>query len=211
MTREDGLVGYAARTVKDDGVISKKKENLSVQKPVVSGKVTDNSTSVRVYAKKGETLYIQNGAKVIRKVSYKKSGYQNISVKKQKAETKLTFYTTNKKGQSAYVTKEVLDVTPPKKPKVSFNFGYCDWLDVQGEQGCDVYIRHNGLNKTSKWKYLGTIDGNNLGFFIDDLAKIKSVDAGDTFSVRLVDDAGNKSKIATTEEVKEDWHPIFAD
>ncbi|MCI8490226.1 MAG: hypothetical protein HFJ04_08300 [Lachnospiraceae bacterium] len=211
LTRKDGLVFYAARTVKDDGFISKKRENPSSKKPVVAGEITDKSTSVKVYARKGETLYIQNGAKVIRKVSYKKSGYRNISIKKQKAETKLTFYTANKKGRSAYVTKEVQDVTPPKKPKVSFPFEKdCTWIDVEGERGCDVYIRHNSRHKTGRWEYMGTLE-NTLPetFIIEDLVNIKSVDAGDTFSIRLVDDAGNKSKTATTEKVKVGWHPIY--
>ena len=201
------VAGYAARTVKDDGVISKKKKNPSSKKPVVAGKVTDKSASVKVYAKKGETLYIQNGAKVIRKVSYKKSGYRTIPIKKQEAETKLTFYTVNKDGRSAYVTREVKDVTPPRKPAISFIFeSYQDygWLDVEGERGCDVYIRQNRKHKTGKWKRLGTLLGNYLGsdpFVLHDV--IKSIKTGDTFSVRLVDDAGNKSKIATTKEVGE--------
>ena len=205
------VAGYAARTVKDDGVISQKKKNPSSKKPVVAGKVTDKSTFVKVYAKKGETLYIQNGAKVIRKVNYKKSGYRTIPIKKQKAETKLTFYTANKKGRSAYVTKEVQDVTPPKKPEVSLlsillGKAWNGWIDVEGEKGCDVYIRHNSGQKAGRWKYMGTLtDDLPESFIIDMDTNIKSVYAGDSFSIRLVDDAGNKSKTVTTEEVKEDW------
>jgi len=58
---------------------------------------------------------------------------------------------------------------------------------------------------------MGTLDGMNLGFHVDDLPNITSIDVGDTFSIRLVDDAGNKSEIATTEAAKEDWHPVFAE
>lgn len=209
LTTKHGVVGAAVvKTVKDDGVISKKKASASLEKPVVDGKITDQSTVVRVYARKGDTLFIQNGAKVIKKAKYGKSGFQKLSIKKQKAETKLTFYTANEKGRSAYVTKEVKDVTPPRKPKVSFPFDHIpSWIDVEGETGCDVYVRQNSKKKTGKWKYMGTINRWNLGFHVDDLPNITSIDAGDTFSVRLVDDAGNKSEIATTKAVKEDWHP----
>ena len=207
VTGTSGFFDYSARIVKDTGTISRKKENPSVPKPVVAGKITDKTKTVKVYAKKGDTLYIQNGAKVIRKASYKKSGYRTIPIKKQEAETKLTFYTVNKDGRSAYVTREVKDVTPPRKPTISFIFeSYQDygWLDVEGERGCDVYIRQNRKHKTGKWKRLGTLLGNYLGsdpFVLHDV--IKSIKTGDTFSVRLVDDAGNKSKIATTKEVGE--------
>lgn len=212
LTTKNGIVGPAVvKTVKDDGVISKKKVSSSMKKPIVTGKITDKSTSVKVYAKKGDTLYIQNGAKVLKKVKYRKNGYQKFSIKKQKAETNLTFYTANKRERSPYVTKEVKDVTPPKKPKVSFPFdGNYSWIDVEGEIGCDVYVRQNG-KKIGKWKYMGTLDGMNLGFHVDDLPNIASIDVGDTFSLRLVDDAGNKSEIATTKAAKEDWQPVFAE
>lgn len=197
------------KSVKDDGVVSKKKVSPSLKKPIVDGEVTDKSTSVRVYAKKGDTLYIQNGAKILKKAKYKKSGYQRFSIKKQKAGTKLTFYTADKAARSAYVVKEVSDVTPPKKPKVSFTFeDDYTWIDVEGEVGCDIYIRQNGKKGTGRWKYMGTLKGMDLGFHVDDLPNIMWIDAGDTFSIRLVDDAGNKSKIATTEAAKEDWHPM---
>jgi hypothetical protein len=212
LATKNGTVGPAVvKTVKDDGVISKKKVSSSMKKPIVTGKITDQSTTVKVYAKKGDTLYIQDGAKVLKKAKYRKSGYQKFSIKRQKAETKLTFYTANKRERSPYVTKEVKDVTSPKKPKVSFPFdGNYSWIDVKGEIGCDVYVRQNG-KKIGKWKYIGTLDGMNLGFHVDDLPDITSIDVGDTFSIRLVDDAGNKSEIATTEAAKEDWHPVFAE
>lgn len=212
LTTQNGVVGPAiVKTVQDDGVISKKKVSASIKKPVVAGKITDKSTSVKVYAKKGDTLYIQDGAKILKKAKYQKSGYQKFSIKKQKAETKLTFYTANQTGRSPYVTKEVKDVTSPRKPIVSFPFeGDYSWIDVKGEIGCDVYVRKNG-RKAGKWKYMGTLDGMDLGFHVDDLPNITSIDAGDTFSVRLLDDAGNKSEIATTEAAKEDWHPVFAE
>lgn len=211
LATKNGTVGPAVvKTVKDDGVISKKKVSSSMKKPIVTGKITDQSTTVKVYAKKGDTLYIQDGAKVLKKAKYRKSGYQKFSIKRQKAETKLTFYTANKRERSPYVTKEVKDVTSPKKPKVSFPFdGNYSWIDVKGEIGCDVYVRKNSKKGTSKWKYMGTLDRMHLGFHVDHLPNITFMDAGDTLSIRIVDDAGNKSQIATTEAVKEDWYPLY--
>ena len=107
------------------------------------------------------------------------------------------------------MVKEVKDATPPKKPEVAFTFGDdCTWIDVKGEVGCDIYIRHNSKKGAGKWKYMGTLKGMDLGFHVDGLPGIMRVDAGDTFSIRLVDNAGNKSKIATTKAAKEDWHPM---
>lgn len=208
LTSKYGVADTVTKTVNDDGVISKKKINSSLNKPKVAGKVTDKTTSVKVYAKKGETLYIQNGAKVLKKIKYKKTGYQAVGIQKQKAETKLTFYVADKKGRSAYVTKEVQDVTPPSKPKVDFFYeNYYWWIDVQGEKGTDVYVKQNSKHVTGKWKYLGTLtedEGFNLFFELDNIPGIKKIYAGDTFTIRLVDDAGNKSKAATTTAVKED-------
>jgi len=204
ITDKEGHTGFVERKVKDAGVVSTKKESTSLKKPVVAGKITDKSTSVKVYAKKGATLYVQNGAKVLNKVKYKKDGYQTIPIKKQKAETKITFYIANKTKRSAYVIKEVQDVTAPAKPKVSFAFeDVWDWIDVDGEDGCDVYVRQNRGQKTGKWKYVGTLSGAKSTMYLSD-ANIGTCKKGDTFSFRLVDDAGNKSKIATTEPVKED-------
>ncbi|MCI8876931.1 MAG: hypothetical protein HFI77_13105 [Lachnospiraceae bacterium] len=209
LTSKYGVSASVTKKVKDDGVISNKKVDSSLKKPKISGKITDKSTSVKVYAKKGQTLHIQNGGKVLNKVKYQKTGYQNITIKKQKPETKLTFYVTGKKGRSPYVTKEVKDVTPPEKPEVCFEFeNDYSWITVEGEKGADVYVKQNSKHVKGKWKYLGTLEnekGFNLVFNLDNLPDIQSIYAGDTFSVYLKDDAGNKSKVATSEPVKEDY------
>lgn len=159
LTSKYGVSGSVTKTVKDDGVISNKKVDSSLKKPKISGKITDKSTSVKVYAKKGQTLHIQNGGKVLNKVKYQKTGYQNITIKKQKPETKLTFYVTGKKGRSPYVTKEVKDVTPPEKPEVCFEFeNDYSWITVEGEKGADVYVKQNSKHVKGKWKYLGTLE-----------------------------------------------------
>ena len=217
LTTKYGVVDTVTKTVKDDGVISKKKINASLKKPKIAGKVTDKTTSVKVYAKKGETLYIQNGAKVLKKIKYKKTGYQAVGIPEQKAETKLTFYVADKKGRSAYVTKEVQDVTPPSKPKIQFTFEdfvdsaddiHYSSIDVDGEKGTDVYVKQNSKHVLGKWKYLGTLtegNGYDLPFYLGGLPGIKKIYVGDTFSVRLVDDAGNKSKAVTTTVVKKEY------
>ena len=68
-------------------------------------------------------------------------------------------------------------------------------------------MKQNSKHVTGKWEYLGTLtenEGFNLFFELDKIPGIKKIYAGDTFSVRLVDDAGNKSKAATTKAAKED-------
>ncbi|MDE6981958.1 MAG: hypothetical protein K2P60_11255, partial [Lachnospiraceae bacterium] len=87
------------KTVKNAGTVSKKKVS-SVFKPKVSGKITDKSTSVKVYAKKGTTLYVKHGSETLAKKKYKKSGYQSLSIKRQKAGEVITFFADNKKGRS---------------------------------------------------------------------------------------------------------------
>ena len=104
------------------------------------------------------------------------------------------------------------DVTPPSKPKVNFGFEEYDdinywWVEVNGEKGTDVYVKQNSKYVAGKWKYLGTLTeekGFNLPFHLDYFPEIKKIYAGDIFSIRLVDDAGNKSEVVTTIAVKED-------
>lgn len=190
------------KTVKDDGKISSKKVNPSLKKPKIYGKITDKTVSVKVYAGKGETLYIQNGSKVLKKVVYQKKGSQTVEIPQQKAGTKLTFYVADKKGRSAYTTKTVKDVTPPKKPEVSFSPDDVR-ITVKGEVGTKVYIRQNSANVQGSWLYMGTMLEGKCVFWLYD-AGISYAFAGDDFSVRLVDDAGNKSKSAKTGKIKED-------
>ena len=176
--------------VKDAGVISHKKVDSSIKKPKVDGEITDQSLSVSVYAKKGETLYIQNGGKVLKKVKYTKSGYQTHAIKKQKAETKLTFYVTGKKGgRSKYVTKEVKDVTPPGKPQILF--------PVDRE----VYVKQNSNYEQGSYKYLGFMTRKTVELELKRKV-IQKLHVGDTLSVRLVDDAGNISESVTTAPVE---------
>ena len=205
------------KKVKDDGVISHKKVDSSLKKPKVDGEITDQSLSVSVYAKKGETLYIQNGGKVLKKVKYTKSGYQTHAIKKQKAETKLTFYVTGKKGgRSKYVTKEVKDVTPPGKPQILFPVDreeYDAWPDyeyeaskynmisISGEAGTKVYVKQNSNYEQGSYKYLGFMTRKTVELELKRKV-IQKLHVGDTLSVRLVDDAGNISESATTAPVE---------
>lgn len=195
--------GTVTKTVKDDGIISNRKIVSSLKKPKVYGKITDKSVSVKVKASKGETLYIQNGSKVLKKAEYHKTGSQTLSIPRQKAGTKLTFYTTGKKkGRSVYVTKTVEDVTAPAKPNIFFAEGETD-ITVKGEIGTKVYVKHNSTEMKSSWTYMGTMLEKTYTFSLQN-AGISSVCAGDSFSIRLVDDAGNKSASAKTGKVKED-------
>lgn len=203
LTTSYGTIGgTVSRTVKDDGIISNKKIASSMKKPKVYGKITDKSVSVKVKASKGETLYIQNGSQVLKKEVYSKTGSQTLTIPRQKAGTKLTFYTAGKKGRSAYVTKTVEDVTAPAKPDISLTEDDTD-IKVKGEIGTKVYVRQNSAKTSSSWTYMGTMLENTCTFWLYN-AGIRSAYAGDTYSVRLVDDAGNKSASAKTGKVKED-------
>jgi len=217
LSDKHGVLLVETKKVKDDGVISDRKVDSSLKKPKVDGEITDQSLSVNVYAKKGETLYIQNGGKVLKKVKYTKSGYQTHAIKKQKAETKLTFYVTGKKGgRSRYVTKEVKDITPPGKPKISFPMDreeYDAWPDyeyeaakydvisVSGERGTKVYLKQNSNYEQGSYKYLGFMTRKTAEFELNSKV-IQKLHVGDTLSVRLVDDAGNISEPAITAPVE---------
>lgn len=210
LTTSYGKTGdTVTKTVKDDGVISKKKINAALKKPKVSGKITDKSTVVKVYARKGETLYIQNGAAVLKKEKFRKTGYQTLSIERQKAETKLTFYVADKKGRSEYVTKVVKDVTAPNKPKIYMEQN-SDYIIIKGEVGTDVYVKQISEYEKDGWRKLGTLTQKKEGFFLC-INGFFSAHAGDYFAIRLVDDAGNKSEIVNTDKVTEDlaWEVMY--
>lgn len=185
------------KTVKDAGTVSKKKVSSSLSSPKVSGKVTDKSISVKVYAKKGTTVYVKHGSKLLAKKKYKKSGYQTLPIKNQKAGEVLTFFTENKKGRSSYVEKVVSDVTAPAKPKVKVVQD--DDIKVTGEVGTSVYIKDvtEGNVHDHYWMYVGTLEKKTQVFY-PWLCYWPIEEWSDGFyQVRLVDAWGNKSKTVT--------------
>lgn len=182
------------KTVKNAGTVSKKKISAPVSKPKVSGKITDKSISVKVYAKKGTTLYVKHGSETLAKKKYKKSGYQKLPIKKQKAGEVITFFAENKKGRSKYVEKVVSDVTAPAKPKVEVIDAK---LKVSGEVGTGVYLK--GIaDSNDGWLLLEVLEKKNQTiypgwyFLLDE-----PLDREELYQVRLVDAWGNKSKIVT--------------
>lgn len=210
LTTSYGKTGSTVtKTVKDDGIVSKKKINSALKKPQIFGKITDQSTTVKVYARKGETLYIQNGAAVVKKVKYQKTGYQTLNIEKQKADTKLTFYVADKKGRSGYVTRIVKDVTAPKKPKIIMEPNGDDII-VKGEEGADVYVKQVSKYEKNSWIKMGTMRGKREVFSLF-FSGISSAHAGDYYSIRLVDDAGNKSEVVNSGKVTEDitWDVVY--
>lgn len=190
LTTAYGKVGKAVvKTVSDMGKVSNKKVSASLSKPKVSGKVTDQTKSVKVYAKKGTTLYIKNGSKTLKKVKYTKSGYQTCKIEKQKTDTKLHFFVTNKSERSAYVVKNVVDVTPPEKPKAELND---EVLTVKGKPGTAVYVKlQSETDSATSWTYVGTLLSKKGNF---QLRTYGSVQEGDFYRVKLKDCAGNQSK-----------------
>lgn len=185
------------KTVKDAGTVSKKKVSSSLASPKVSGKVTDKSTSVKVYAKKGTTVYVKHGSKLLAKKKYKKSGYQTLPIKKQKAGEVITFFTENKKGRSRYVEKVVSDATAPANPKVEVVRGYD--IKVTGEVGTSVYIRDmtKGSVHDNYWMFIDALEKKTQVF--DPAFCYLPVEVWNDgfYQVRLVDAWGNKSKAVT--------------
>ncbi|MCM1256437.1 MAG: hypothetical protein NC307_01115 [Roseburia sp.] len=210
LTTSYGKTGSTVtKRVKDDGIISNKKINSALKKPKISGKITDKSTTVKIYARKGDTLYIQNGASVLIKHKYRKTGYQVLNIKKQKADTKLTFYVADKKGRSGYVTKVVQDVTAPAKPKIIMEPND-DSITVKGEAGTDVYVKQVSTHEKNSWVKMGTMREKEETFSLF-FSGISSAYAGDYYSIRLVDDAGNKSEVVNSGKVTEDiaWEIMY--
>ncbi len=183
------------KTVKNAGTVSKKKISASVSKPKVSGKVTDKSTSIKVYAKKGTTLYVKHGSETLAKKKYKKSGYQKLPIKKQKAGEVITFFAENKKGRSKYVEKVVSDDTAPAKPKVEVE-GYD--IRVTGEVGTGIYIKDVTVDDMrDNWIFMGVLE-KKVEFFTPYMYYLLDEPWNDgLYQVRLVDAWGNKSKIVT--------------
>ena len=183
------------RTVKNAGTVSKKKVS-SVFKPRKKKKITDKSTSVKVYAKKGTTLYVKHGSLTLAKKKYKKSGYQSLSIKRQKAGEVITFFAENKKGRSKYVEKVVADVTAPAKPKVEV---VDDNLKVSGEVGTGVYLKDiTEGNDSGTWLFLTVLEKKNQIicpeiYFLQD----QPLECESLYQVRLVDAWGNRSKSVT--------------
>lgn len=183
------------KTVKNAGTVSKKKISASVSKPKVSGKITDKSTSVKVYAKKGTTLYVKHGSETLAKKKYKKSGYQKLPIKKQKAGEVITFFSENKKGRSKYVEKVVSDDTAPAKPKVEVE-GYD--IRVTGEVGTGIYIKDvTGDDLRDNWRFMGVLEKKDEFFMPYTYYLLDEPWNDGPYQVRLVDAWGNKSKIVT--------------
>lgn len=186
------------KTVKKAGTVSKKKVSSKLSSPKVSGKVTDKSTSVKVYAKKGTTVYVKHGSKLLAKKKYKKSGYQILPIEKQKAGEVVTFFTEDKKGRSKYVEKVVVDATAPAKPKVEV---IDSDIKVTGEIGTGVYIKDITDGYGDSWLFLEVLEKKNQviylwNYFLLD-EPLEGADNVSIYQVRLVDAWGNKSKTVT--------------
>ena len=59
---------------------------------VLTGEITENTTSVPVYVFEDTILYVKNGRKVIYKKFYANEGLKSVKIKKQKGNSKLKFY-----------------------------------------------------------------------------------------------------------------------
>lgn len=90
---------------------------------VLTGEITENTTSVPVYVFEDTILYVKNGRKVIYKKFYANEGLKNVKIKKQKGDSKLRFYLiAEASGKSGdVVTRKVtkLPIVAPEKESSS--------------------------------------------------------------------------------------------
>lgn len=177
--------------------------------PTVFTTITTQTTKVRVYVYEDTTLKVKSKSGTVFKKTYKNEGKKTIIIPEQKAGTKLTFYVANKKGRGGYVTKIVKDVTAPEKPKIVMEENSA-YIIVKGEVGTDVYVKQVSTHEKSGWRKLGTMHSKKEGFFLS-VNGYHSAYAGDYYSIRLVDDAGNKSEVVNTGKVTEDisWEIMY--
>ncbi len=184
-------------TMEDDVRISK-----SVKKPIVkTKKLTNKTTQVKVKCKKGQTLYITKGSKVMKKVRYNKTESKTITIDTYKKAYTLSFYTENKNGKrSVAVKRKVKDVTAPKAPVVTVEDD-CE-IKVKGETGAKVVITYisefakkikAGKDIDFKTEKMNNTDGtiNESGKYIYSKSYWEVPTA---VIIRLVDKAGNVSE-----------------
>ncbi|RST74210.1 hypothetical protein D4T97_011070 [Siminovitchia acidinfaciens] len=161
------------------------KDHTAPAKPVVS-KVSDWDTVIKGKVEAGATVYVKAGSVVLGKaVSDSKKSF-SITIKKQRAGTKLQVYAVDPAGnKSDIVTLNVLDKTPPPIPTVSKVSNRDLKVSGNAEAGSKVVIKAGS-------KVIGSSTANKAGKYSVTL-KVRRK-AGSTLYVTAADKAGNVSK-----------------
>lgn len=155
----------------------------AISKVAVS-EVSDKSTKVvgttEAYAK----ITVINGNKKLGSAQANKNGKFSVTIKKQKAGTKLKVTATNIGNHSKSKNVKVVDKTAPAKPKVKKVVAGSKKVTGQAEANAKVFV-YKGKTK------LGSATVKKNGSFT---VKIKGQKASTKLNVYVVDKAKNKSK-----------------
>ncbi|MBB2482251.1 hypothetical protein H5P36_18920 [Bacillus sp. APMAM] len=183
---KEGTKLYATETDERGKVISKVTEWMVVDKtspaaPSVNT-VSDRDKKVTGKTEAGAKVIIKVGKKSLGSKTADKKGNFSVSIKVQKAGTKLEVTATDKEGNTSKVTKvTVKDKTPPSVPTVSKVKPTSTTITGKAEAGAKVYVKA-GKN------IIGTATVGQKGSYS---VKIKKQKRGTVLYVYAIDKAGN--------------------
>ncbi|GIN23169.1 Ig-like domain-containing protein [Siminovitchia fordii] len=161
------------------------RDHTAPARPAVQ-KVSDRDTVVKGSAEAGATIYVNTGSTTLGKaVSTSKKSF-SVTIKKQKAGTKLQVYAVDKAGnKSDPATLTVIDKTPPARPTVSKVSNRDLKVTGKAEAGSKVTLKAGG-------KVIGSGTADKAGKYVVNLKAARK--AGTAIYVTATDKAGNVSK-----------------
>lgn len=161
------------------------RDHTAPARPAVQ-KVSDRDTVVKGSAEAGATIYVNTGSTTLGKaVSTSKKSFL-VTIKKQKAGTKLQVYAVDKAGnKSDPATLTVIDKTPPARPTVSKVSNRDLKVTGKAEAGSKVTLKAGG-------KVIGSGTADKAGKYVVNLKAARK--AGTAIYVTAADKAGNVSK-----------------
>lgn len=153
--------------------------------PRVNGIISDKSVQVTGRAEANATIFIKVNNKQLAKGTANKKGSYSITIKKQKAGTKLAITAKDKTGNTSKAkTITVADKTAPAAPKINTVTTNSTKVTGTAEANADIVIK-------VKNKQLAKGTANSKGTFS---IKIKKQKANTILSVTAKDKANNTSK-----------------
>ena len=157
--------------------------------PTVTGTISDKSTKVEGKAEANASIDIKDGKKAVASGKANSKGAYSITIKKQKAGTKLSITATDKAGNTSKAkTVTVADKTAPSAPTVSGTIGdNSTKVTGKAEANASIEIK-DGKKKIASGK------ADSKGAYSIKIGKQK---AGTKLSITAKDKAGNISKAKT--------------
>jgi hypothetical protein len=161
-------------------------------KPTVN-KVNNKDKVVTGKAEANSKVTVKAGSKVLGTATATSKGTFSVSIKVQKAGTKLTITAKDGAGNvSKSASTTVIDVIPPSRPTINKVRSTDKVVTGKAEANSKVTVKVGS-------KTLGSATANSKGKYSVKIAPQKK---GTTISVTAKDKAGNVSKAATTKVVK---------